>query len=175
MRGRFLNIPDRDAEFRPTLERTRQSVLEIIKFHLPGATTADICAGSGAFGFEMISRGALKVDFIEKDRRRAELIIKNSGILSVTDQCRCIVEDVRTFLRKNKERYQVVFYDPPYADKDLALLVPDLLKVLVADGILVYERTSKQNYLQNLSICDFCYDIREFGDTVVEFYRCSEK
>lgn len=170
LRGRFLNIPDRDAEFRPTLERTRQSVLDIIKFRLPGAIAADICAGSGAFGFEMISRGALRVDFIEKDRRRADLINKNSGILSVTDQCRCIVEDVRAFLRKHKECYQVVFYDPPYADKDLAFLVPDLLNVLAADGILVYERSSKQSYLQDLSVCDYCYDIREFGDTVVEFY-----
>ena len=175
LKGRFINIPERNTEFRPTLERTRQSVIEIIKFHLPGAITADVCAGSGAFGFEMISRGALRVDFVEKNRRRAELLIKNSRMLSVSDLCRCIIEDARSFVHKSKERYQVIFYDPPYADEALALLVPDLLKLLAPDGILVYERALRYNFLQSSPINEYCFDSRDFGDTVVEFYSFSKE
>jgi 16S rRNA (guanine966-N2)-methyltransferase len=175
LKGRFITIPERNTEFRPTLERTRQSVIEIIKYHLPGAVTADVCAGSGAFGFEMISRGALRVDFVEKDRRRADLLVKNSRILSVSDLCRCIVGDVKLFIKRYKGPYQVIFYDPPYADEALALLVPDLLKLLAPDGILVYERALKHNFLQNSPVHEFCFDSRDFGDTVVEFYRFSKE
>ncbi len=171
LKGRFINISERNTEFRPTLERTRQSVIEIIKFALPGAVTADVCAGSGAFGFEMISRGALRVDFVEKDRHRAELLIKNSRILSVSDQCRCIIGDVKSFVNKSKGPYQIIFYDPPYEDEALALLVPDLLKMLIPDGILVYERALRNNFLQNSPVNEFCFDSRVFGDTVVDFYR----
>lgn len=175
LKGRFINIPERNTEFRPTLERTRQSVVEIIKFHLSGAITADVCAGSGAFGFEMISRGALRVDFVEKDRRRADLLMKNSSILSVSDQCRCVVGDVKTFISKNNGPYRVIFYDPPYADETLASLVPDLMKLLAPDGILVYERALRHNFLQKAPISEFCFDSRDFGDTVVEFYRFSKE
>lgn len=175
LKGRFINIPGRNAEFRPTLERTRQSVIEIIKFDLPGAVAADVCAGSGAFGFEMISRGALRVDFVEKDRHRAELLMKNSSILSVMDRCRCITGDVKSFVNKSKGPYQIIFYDPPYEDETLALLVPDLMKLLAPDGILVYERALRHNFLQNSLVNEFCFDSRDFGDTVVEFYRYSKE
>ncbi len=171
LKGRYINIPVRNSEFRPTLERTRQSVIEIIKFHLPGAITADVCAGSGAFGFEMISRGALRVDFVEKDRQRAELLMKNSRMLAVSDLCRCVFGDVKSFIHKSKGLYQIIFYDPPYADEALAFLVPDLLKLLTPYGILVHERAQKQNFLQNLPTSELCFDSRDFGDTVVDFYR----
>lgn len=175
LKGRFINIPERNTEFRPTLERTRQSIIEIIKFDLPGAVTADVCAGSGAFGFEMISRGALRVDFVEKDSHRAELLMKNSRMLSVSDRCRCIIGDVKSFVNKSKGSYQIIFYDPPYADEALALLVPDLLKLLTPDGILVYERALRSNFLQNSPVNEFCFDSRDFGDTAVEFFRFSKE
>lgn len=173
LKGRFIQIPEHCTQFRPTLERTRQSVAEIIKSYLPNAIVADLCAGSGAFGFEMISRGANRVDFVEKDRKRADILIKNYKLLGVEDRCRCIVDDVRSFVKKNKEKYDVVYYDPPYNDFNLQLLIPDLLNMVSEIGILVYERQAKQNpSTPDKSIVPF--DVRIFGDTIVEFYRSNK-
>ncbi|HEX3019587.1 MAG TPA: RsmD family RNA methyltransferase [Chitinispirillaceae bacterium] len=175
LKGRLINIPERDAGFRPTLERTRQSVLEIIKGYLPGAIAADVCCGSGAFGFEMISRGALRVDFFENDRRRADLLFKNSSVLGISDQCRIISGDIRTTVKRMTDFYDIIFYDPPYADIELAILTSELLNRLSQDGFLVYERAATKDSLKNASNNQCCFDIREFGDTAVEFYRLSEK
>lgn len=169
IRGRFINIPENGVQFRPTLERTRQSVAEIIKTCLPDAIVADVCAGSGAFGFEMVSRGAKRVDFVEKDHRRAELLMQNAKLLGIADQCRFISQDARSFVTRSKELYDVIFYDPPYSDEGLQLLVSDLLKLLAADGILVYERRAKSPISAKIEAQP--YDIRVFGDTVVEFFH----
>ncbi|MBN2188552.1 MAG: RsmD family RNA methyltransferase, partial [Chitinispirillaceae bacterium] len=74
LRGRILQCPGRQLAFRPTLERTRTAMADMLQPRIGGSITADLCAGSGAFGFEMLSRGAARVDFIENDRRAAELI-----------------------------------------------------------------------------------------------------
>lgn len=175
LKGRYINIPEFGTEFRPTLERTRQSVAEIIKSILPDALVADICAGSGAFGFEMLSRGARRADLIECDRRRADLIKKNAQSLGVSDQVRCICQDVRTFIKNTNELYEVIFYDPPYDDKNLLLLIPDLLNVISENGILIHERRAEKKSsfsVDSRSVEPF--DIRTFGDTVVELYHSSK-
>lgn len=166
LRGRFLVLPDKGKAFRPTLERTRESVAEIIKAYLPDAVAADLCAGSGAFGFEMLSRGCSRVDFVEKDSRRAADIAKNAENLGVKEFCRIYNQDVRTFIKNTSNRYDVIFYDPPYQRDDLAALVPEITSLLCDDGILVYERSrdGKGGPMEP-------FDRREFGDTVVEFFR----
>ncbi len=176
LKGRFLSVPG-SSSFRPTLERTRESVAEILKTVLPGAVAADICAGSGAFGFEMISRGALKVDFIEQDRTRASLIRRNAEALGVEDRVRVITSDARTFVRESRERYDVVFYDPPYDDGNLQELLPSLMNLLRENGILVYERKRGQREKTPPSPGDKpkLYDARLYGESAVEFYRMIEE
>ncbi|NLG16159.1 MAG: methyltransferase domain-containing protein [Fibrobacter sp.] len=170
LRGRLLYLPDKGNDFRPTLERTRESVAEIIKSNLPDAVAVDLCAGSGAFGFEMLSRGCARVDFVEKDLRRAAQIKSNAEKLGVTESCRIYTQDVKAFLKKSGSRYDLIFYDPPYGMEDLAGLVPEIINLLAQDGILVYERSRAEQW--KIPIVPF--DSRVFGDTVVEFYRREE-
>lgn len=171
LKGRYISLPDSE-DFRPTLERTRESIAEIIKHQIPEKRVADICAGSGAMGFELLSRGALKVDFIERDRNRAELIKRNAQTFGVADNCQVINRDVRSFLKRNVETYDIIYYDPPYDDEELKNDISLLLKKLNDNGIMLYElrKTGKNNNKNMLQHKNMLYDCRTFGDTVVEFY-----
>ncbi len=171
LKGRYITLPD-SKDFRPTLERTRESIAEIIKLQIPEKRVADICAGSGAMGFELLSRGASKVDFIERDRNRAELIKRNAQAFGVANDCQVINRDVRSFLKNNKDTYDIIYYDPPYDNEELKNEISPLLEKLNDDGIMLYElrkiRKIKENDLQQHKT--MLYDSRTFGDTVVEFY-----
>jgi len=171
-KGRFISVSDK-GEFRPTSERTRESLSQIIEPHIDNARVADICAGSGAFGFEMISRGAVHADFIECDRMRAAAIRKNAAALEIEDKCTIINNDVDYFLEKTNSTYDLIFFDPPYDDQTLKGAVSSLCSRLNPDGILLYEsrkmRRSDSAYSATQDIQPF--EIRTFGDTMVSFFK----
>lgn len=175
LKGRMLSFPPNDTEFRPTLERARTSIADLLQRYLAGAVAADLCAGSGAFGFEMLSRGAARVDFVESDRRRAEAIRKAAERFGVSEHCCIIAQDVQAFAQSCSKRYDIIFYDPPYDDHDLAgIMVPVLMGLLSANGMLVYQRRKKKGALASAEKTATPFDTRNFGDTIVDFYRSPE-
>jgi len=173
LKGRYILVPD-DAGFRPTLERTRESVAEILKKRLKsGVKAADFCAGSGAFGFEMLSRGAVSVDFVEKERAAALRISENAKRIGVEERVNVICSDINKFIDNRAAFYNVIFYDPPYDDEKLAQLVPELLELLKDGGVLVYERKRRLGEKKIIAVDSEknMFDARIFSDTVVEFYE----
>jgi 16S rRNA (guanine966-N2)-methyltransferase len=172
LKGRFISVSDK-GEFRPTSERTRESLSQIIQPYLDNARIADICAGSGAFGFEMISRGAVHADFVELDRMRAAAIRKNAGELGIEDKCTVINNDVNYFLEKTSGSYDLIFFDPPYDDQTLKNLVSRLCERLNPDGILLYEsrKMRRTDTTYSLTPDNQPFEIRTFGDTMVSFFK----
>lgn len=177
LKGRYVSLPENGGDFRPTLERTRESVAEILKPYIENAIAADVCAGSGAFGFELISRGAARVDFIEKDYRRSALIEKNAQSFNVAERCNIIRRDACAFTKGNDGNYDLIFFDPPYNNSDLHCLLGDILKLLSPDGILAYQRPRDfpKDVLEKRRLLAKAYDIRTFGETVVEFYKATDR
>lgn len=118
----------------------------------------------------MLSRGAARVDFVESERFTAEQIKLNAEKFGVSAECRIFIQDVRTFVKKAEKGYDLIFYDPPYGGEDLQSLIPDIMELLSEGGILVYERSGdkKKAGVENIT---GPYDVRKFGDTMVEFYR----
>lgn len=172
LKGRFISVSDK-GEFRPTSERTRESLSQIIQSHLENARVADICAGSGAFGFEMISRGAEHADFVERDRMRAAAIRKNADELNIEDKCTIINNDVNYFLEKTSGTYDLIFFDPPYDDQALKSVVSRLCERLNPDGILLYESRKMRRTDTTYSVTpgNQPFEIRTFGDTMVSFFK----
>jgi 16S rRNA G966 N2-methylase RsmD len=158
LKGRVLRLPDEAIGCRPTLERARISIADMIWPLITGAVCADLCAGSGAFGFEMISRGAARVDFVEKDRRYADGIRMHAAKFGVEDRCRIFGQEV--------------FYDPPYDDPELKGMVVPLLSLLDAEGKLLYQRHRERGKRTTEAAEDVPrpVDVRLYGDTVVESY-----
>jgi len=118
-RGRKLHFPQ-TGSLRPTPDRVRETLFNWLQFELTGTRCLDLFAGSGALGFEALSRGAAAVQFVEPDPAVARAIraaLHNFG----TDRGRLEQQDAFAFLRGHSaEPYDIVFLDPPYAEHWLA-------------------------------------------------------
>jgi 16S rRNA (guanine966-N2)-methyltransferase len=124
-RGRKLHFPD-VAGLRPTPDRVRETVFNWLQFDLAGRRCLDLFAGSGAFGFESLSRGAAEVVFVERDATAAEAIRAMLGTLR-SDRGQVVQEDVFEWLHRAPSRpFDIVFVDPPYVERKLAAAVEHL-------------------------------------------------
>jgi len=146
VRRRFL-IPDLVDEnvVRPTPDRVRESLFSIIQEYLKDAIVLDLFAGSGAHGFEAISRGAKSVTFVEKNPRIAQVIKENILQLELGAQCNLVLADALHYVANApKVIAKVIFVDPPYSlvlGKDF---FDQLSRHLTQDGILVFRCFKKE-------------------------------
>jgi 16S rRNA (guanine(966)-N(2))-methyltransferase RsmD len=175
LRGRFVTIPERYRAFRPTRERIRGSVADILSQNISQAAVADLCAGSGIFGFEMLSRGAKRVVFVENDKYRGKLIRQHAARFGVEEQCRYVMRDVQQFIYQCKEFFNIIYFDPPYDDQLLPNVMAKLVKLLSKNGILVYERrTTAKGRKTTASFDDISsYDRRRYGETEILLFKRS--
>lgn len=167
LKNRYVKLPEKGTHFRPTLERTRQSIADSLTSRLYGADCADVCAGSGAFGFELISRGAARVDFIESDRKRASLIEHNARELGIIEQCTILCTSVQNFISTRTSRYDILFYDPPYDIPDLISLVPSLQKLVKKEGIVLFQH--RKGNQGETDPAQGLRDCRVYGDSAVDY------
>ena len=129
-RGRILKTPQTDTT-RPTTEMVRQAVFNICQEWVPEARFLDVFAGSGAMGFEAISRGAAFATFIEKDAVAIGCIRENVEKLAIQSQVQIVAADAKQAVSKLTTPYELIYIDPPY-DKD----VPDILQLIVDQQLL---------------------------------------
>lgn len=136
-KGRKLKFPDR-AGLRPTLGRVRETLFNWLAPRIDGTCCLDLFAGSGALGFEALSRGAAAVTFVERDRRAAAALHANATLLGAEVTVKCM--PAARFVATNTIRYDVIFFDPPFDDARPFSLVPELLsRHLVKDGLVYLE------------------------------------
>ena len=102
---------------RPTSERIKGAIFSSIQFDLEERRVLDLFAGSGQMGLEALSRGAAKATFIDSSREAMEIVKKNAKDTGFFDLSHFLVSDFRNYIRKasGKERFDLVFIDPPYA------------------------------------------------------------
>ena len=132
-KGKKLKTLEGDAT-RPTSERIKEAVFSAIQFDVDGRRVLDLFAGSGQMGLEALSRGASAVMFIDSAREAMEIVKENAHTTGFFDKCRYLVSDYRNYIRKasGKDKYDLVFIDPPYAMECSA----DALKRLCEAGLL---------------------------------------
>lgn len=109
---------------RPTSDRLRETLFNVIAPRIEDARFLDLCAGSGAVGIEAISRGAAHATFVDRSRRSCTLIESNLKLCRVPEeQHEIYCSEVREFLRQFKDkRWDIVYFDPPYKDDYLKTL-----------------------------------------------------
>src|SRR6266852_2470684 len=125
-RGRNLRSPP-SLEVRPTSDRLRETVFNVIALRIEGARFLDLCAGSGAVGIEAISRGAGHVTFVDRSRKMGKLIESNLDLCRVAEsEASIVITDAADFLRRQRKRreepWNVVYFDPPYEQDYLPVL-----------------------------------------------------
>ena len=172
LKGRYIRIKGAGENFRPTKEVVREAVADLLKGKINGTFIADFCAGSGAFGFEMLSRGAQYVHFVDNNRACCQDINNHARLFNIENQCHVFCKDVRSFLKTYKDTFDIIYYDPPYNNTELAEFIPNILPYISTNGILIFER-KKANLLNFFTMSDdFKMESRNYGDTVIELFSC---
>jgi len=125
-RSRLIRVPARPG-LRPTPDRVRETLFNWLGQDLSGLACLDLYAGSGALGFEAASRGAARVVLVEKDRAATAELERNRAALEAT-QVTIVCDDAAAFLARERNRFDVVFLDPPFRQN----AVPAALEALVS-------------------------------------------
>ena len=117
-RGRVLRSPPSTA-VRPTSDRLRETLFNILAPRIEGARFLDLCAGSGAVGIEALSRGASFATFVERSRKLCGLVEANLDLCKVPEEnSEVVMSDALEFIRRRQARgalaWDICFYDPPY-------------------------------------------------------------
>ena len=178
-RGTKLNSIE-SLSTRPTLDRVKESLFNIIQNRIENSTVLDLFAGSGAIGIEFISRGCNKVYFCEKLNEAAKMVKKNLEKTRFLEESEVIVKDYKEALKDLKKRnikFDTVFIDPPYKD-DIAVKATELiisLNLLNHDGIIIIETDEKDRELKNLEKLKVeVYDLRKYGRVSLIFLNQKE-
>ena len=171
LKNRNIRIKSALANFRPTKEVVREAVAERLKGKINGAFIADFCAGSGAFGFEMLSRGAQYVHFVDNNKACCENINNHTRLFNIENQCQVFCRDVQSFLKTYKHTFDIIYYDPPYNNTKLAEFIPNLLPYISTNGILIFERRKAEHLVPSNIKDEFKIETRNYGDTVIDLYN----
>ena len=171
--GRFkrrqLKSPKGDA-IRPTTDRTRESMFNLVlsRLDLDGAVVADLYCGSGSLGLEAFSRGASRIEFVDRDGSALALARKNAMDLDEFAPCRFIKSDARGWARNNAGAgFNLILADPPYHAEEIGALVPLVIPVLAEGGLFLLEHDRKIRLPDHPAL----EDIRTYGRTAVAIYR----
>ena len=141
-------IEGRDT--RPTTDKTKETLFNVLQCDVPGSYFLDLFAGSGQIGLEAVSRGANYAVFAENAKKAAACIEDNIRFTKFGDRCRLINSDVITAIRtlEGKYTFDIIFMDPPY-DKMLEHDVLEVLKdssILKPDTIIVVEASDRTEF-----------------------------
>lgn len=134
-RSRVVRFPA-TAQLRPTPDRVRETLFNWLGQRLDGLACIDLFAGSGALGFEALSRGAARVVMVERDRQAVASLRENARALDASG-LEVVHADALGYLAAPGERFDVAFVDPPYAS-DLAAAALHALPRRLAPGARVY-------------------------------------
>ena len=114
LRGRTLRaVPGRST--RPTADRVRQSLFDVLGQRCDGLRVLDLYAGTGALSLEALSRGGAHATLIERDAKAAQIIERNARELGCADRCTLLRDEVARALHRLAGAFDLVFSDPPYA------------------------------------------------------------
>ena len=161
-------------QVRPTSDRLRETLFNVIAARVSESRFLDLCAGSGAVGIEALSRGAAHATFVDRSRRSCQLIESNLALCRVPEDQRDIYcDEVSDFVRHwDGDNWDLVFFDPPYKTDYLRIL--QLLAsspVLKEDGLLVVEHHHKTELPETIGHLTRTRVLKQ-GDSALSFYVC---
>ena len=136
--GTARSLPLKTSEgkdTRPTTDRIKDTLFNMLQSHIPGCVFVDLFSGSGGIGIEALSRGAKSAYFVESDRNATKNIRDNLAFTRLADRAVVLQEDARRAFYKIKEVPDIVFMDPPYNSG----LEQEILEVLAKSGQITEE------------------------------------
>ena len=177
-RGRNLKSPP-SLEVRPTSDRLRETLFNVIAPRIEGTRFLDLCAGSGAVGIEALSRNALHVTFVDRSRKMCGLVEANLELCRVPEDETVVVQsEAVEFLRRiqaraTNEPWDIAFFDPPYATDYLPVLESfgkHGSNLLSEGGLLIVEHRHKNALPDEVGRLTRTRTLKQ-GDSALSFYE----
>jgi 16S rRNA (guanine966-N2)-methyltransferase len=143
LKGRRLATPDWEG-LRPTSDRLRETLFNIVGAEVVGARVLDGCAGTGAVGIEALSRGAATVTFVDTDSRSTALVAGNLAHCGRSEGCAIIRADLGSpSAWPSPATFDLIFLDPPY-ETDPVGIIERAVSALAPDGLLIVEHARRR-------------------------------
>lgn len=175
LKGRKIDFP---PQIRPTQDKVRHAVFNVLVHVVEDARVLDLFAGSGAFGLEALSRGAKHVVFIDKDKGCVDTIGHNIDGLDLKGVSEVYVQDAQRaveILAKRERVFDLIFVDPPYyqemAKKSLKTIEGS--GILATRGFLVFEHALRDD-LPDSSGRLSCFRRARYGNKVISYYSAQK-
>ncbi len=163
-----------DVTTRPTLDRVKEPLFSIIQNYLEDANVLDLFAGSGALGIESLSRGSKQATFCDKSYKVIKILKENLKKARLEEQSIVIYKDYKKCLEQAKNKYDIIFIDPPYKldiGVDAIKKIIDL-KLLAKEGIIILETDEEERDIKELEKLEIeIYDKRKYGRVKLLFLR----
>jgi 16S rRNA (guanine966-N2)-methyltransferase len=175
-RGRIL-ASLKGSKIRPTSDRVREAIFSLIGQDTTGLRVLDLFAGTGCLGIEAMSRGATEAVFVDNSFQSIKLIEKNLSL--------CEFESVVSVLKKDlskgfpeasplmKEKFDLVFIDPPYKKKVIPQVVTELSeREILSSSAIVVAETLKADTMSDTLGNLYLDNSKTYGQTKISIYRC---
>lgn len=162
-------------ETRPTLDRVKEALFNILQDKIRQAEVLDLFAGSGAIGIEALSRGAKTVTFCDNTRGAIQIIQKNIQKARMQEKATVVIGDYSKVLKTGK-KYDIIFLDPPYQSNLIIKALQQMLQQnnVTENTIIVIETEDEkkvQEELEKLELPLEIYDTRKYGRVKLMFMR----
>lgn len=170
-RGVNLKTPE-GLQTRPTADRVKEAVFSILQFDLPGTKVLDLFGGTGQLGIEAISRGANCAVFVDFSEKACALIKENLRRCKMENEGRVVRCDYLEFLARNRDNFDIILLDPPYAEVFLENAIKKIseIDILKSGGIIVAERPVEKPLDVILPGFSRSKDYK-YGKTIITVYR----
>ena len=170
-RGVVLKTPEGMAT-RPTTDRVKEALFNIIQFEIPTAKVLDLFGGTGQLGIEALSREAKSAVFVDEREEACRLIRENLKRTKLEQFARVIRSDYMAYLKTCRDKFDIILLDPPYAEVFLenSLKMITEIDILQSGGIIVTERPIGKELPWEFPGYSRTKDYK-YGKTLITIYR----
>ncbi|MDO4458799.1 MAG: 16S rRNA (guanine(966)-N(2))-methyltransferase RsmD [Clostridia bacterium] len=137
-RGRKL-ITLEGMDVRPTPDKIKESLFNIIQFDIPGRKFLDLFAGSGQIGLEALSRGAESCVFVDASKRSIDIIEKNIATCGFENESKVVNAESVMYIRRTPDMFDIAFLDPPYRQGLIEQVLPQVAERMNKGGTIICE------------------------------------
>ena len=162
-----------DKGIRPTTDRVKETLFNILQQEIPAAMVLDLFSGTGNLSFEALSRGAAKVVAVEKSKKSIAVIRSNIKKLKLDEPIEVVHEDVLSFLNNKRDiKADVILIDPPFTQKmahDVMLKLTES-SIFHQDTVIMIESSAHERLDEVYGVLR-CWKKKEFGDKNLSFFH----
>ncbi len=168
-RGKKLEVL-LEQTVRPTTDKVKESVFNVIQFEIAGARFLDLFAGSGQIGIEALSRGALLATFVDENKTSINVVKRNLSATNLENNSKIVNMDSILFLKRTDEIFDIAFLDPPYMSDLLDEAIFLIPKVMSKNGIVICEHSIEKILPDKFA--DFTLSkVYKYGKIEISVYR----